>query len=123
MRFYFSPLFSNSFLPKEKGERLCNELSEAKVPDFIGIQKKATHGKQANACLLPPGEGVSDANRRRMRDFIKEKRKYNERVRESKRRYYAKYPLIWRKEKRKKQYEINFEVKGQKIVIKLIIIQ
>ena len=75
MCFYFSPLFSNSFLPKEKGERRCKGLSEAKVPDFIGIQKKAMHGKQADACLLPPGEGVYDANRRRMRGFSRSDRK------------------------------------------------
>ena len=39
--FISSPLSSNSFLPKEKGERRCKELSEAKVPDFIRIQKKS----------------------------------------------------------------------------------
>ena len=56
MRFYFSPLSSNSFLPKEKGEWRCKELSEAKVPDLIGIQKKATLGKLR--CQSETNEGL-----------------------------------------------------------------
>jgi len=56
MRFYFSPLSSNSFLPKEKGEGRFKELSEAKVPDLIGIQKKATHGKLR--CQSETDEGI-----------------------------------------------------------------
>ncbi len=112
-----SPLFSNSFLTKEKGEGRCKKLSEAKVPEFIGIKKKATNGKQANARLLPPGEGGLRRSRKTDEGFFPQggqvsasvplikgdkSSECNERDRGSKGKYYEKYSLNTAKENMKK---------------------
>jgi len=90
MRFYFFPLSSNSFLPKEKGERRCKELSEVKVPDFIRIQKKATHGKLR--CQSETDEGLHQGKKENAMSEIGGQKKY-----------YAKYSINMAKEKMEKR--------------------
>ena len=83
LRFYFSPLFSNSFLPKEKGEQ--NSFSHREKVDCDEVARRMRASPQAKE---------SNATH----EFsLGEKTLYCP--------------------------EINFEVKNQKMMIKIIIIQ